>query len=140
MPIRIAVREYMSRDVVTLEPGMDVLQAIYVLLRHKISGAPVVDSSGKLIGMLTERDCMKVAIDAAFHQQSGGTVADFMATDVVAVPAEEPIIDTARRFYDGDYLRYPVVDGSGLVGMISRSDVMRVIGEFWKVGWESYEI
>lgn len=130
----------MSRDVVTLEPGMDVLQAIYVLLRHKISGAPVVDSSGKLIGMLTERDCMKVAIDAAFHQQSGGTVADFMATDVVAVPAEEPIIDTARRFYDGDYLRYPVVDGSGLVGMISRSDVMRVIGEFWKVGWESYEI
>lgn len=140
MPTRIAVRKFMSRDVVTLEPGMDVLQAIYVLLRHKISGAPVVDSSGKLIGMLTERDCMKVAIDAAFHQQSGGTVADFMATDVVAVPAEEPIIDTARRFYDGDYLRYPVVDGSGLVGMISRSDVMRVIGEFWKVGWESYEI
>jgi CBS domain-containing protein len=140
MPIRIAVREYMSRDVVTLEPGMDVLQAIYVLLRHKISGAPVIDSGGKLIGMLTERDCMKVAIDAAFHQQSGGIVADFMATDVVAVPAEEPIIDTARRFYDGDYLRYPVVDGSGLVGMISRSDVMRVIGEFWKVGWESYEI
>lgn len=140
MPTRIAVREFMSRDVVTLKPDMDVLQAIYVLLRHKISGAPVIDTDGSLIGMLTERDCMKVAIDAAFHQQSGGTVADFMVTDVVAVPAEEPIIDTARRFYDGDYLRYPVVDGSGLVGMISRSDVMRVIGEYWKVGWESYEI
>ena len=140
MPRRIAVRNYMTTDLVTLRPDMDVLQAIHVLLRHKISGAPVVDASGALVGMLTERDCMKVALDAAFHQQSGGTVADFMATDVITVPAEEAIIDTVRRFYHGDYLRYPVVDGTGLVGVISRSDAMRVIGRYWKVAWESYEI
>ncbi len=140
MPARIAVREFMSKNVVTLKPDMDVLQAIHVLLRHKISGAPVVDSGGELLGMLTERDCMRVALDAAFHQQSGGTVADFMATDVVTVPAEEAIIDTVRRFYDGEYLRYPVVDGTGLVGVISRSDAMRVIGKYWTVAWESYEI
>lgn len=140
MPRRLAVREFMSTDVVTLKPDMDVLQALYLLLRHKISGAPVVDANGALIGMLTERDCMKVALDAAFHQQSGGTVADFMATDVVTVPAEEAIIDTVRRFYDGRYLRYPVVDGTGLVGVISRSDAMRVIGEYWEVAWESYGI
>ncbi len=140
MPARLAVREFMSKNVVTLKPDMDVLQAIHVLLRHKISGAPVVDAGGRLLGMLTERDCMRVALDAAFHQQSGGTVADFMATDVVTVPAEEAIIDTVRRFYDGEYLRYPVVDGTGLVGVISRSDAMRVIGKYWKVAWESYEI
>ena len=74
---------------------------------------------------------MKVALDAAFHQQSGGTVADFMVKDVEVVSAEETIITTARRFYDATYLRYPVVDGTGLVGVISRSDVMRAIGEFW---------
>ena len=140
MPHRIAVRNFMTTDIVTLEPDMDVLQAVAILLKHRISGAPVVDASGALVGMLTERDCMKVALDAAFHQQSGGTVADFMATDVVTVPAEEAIIDTVRRFYDGDYLRYPVVDGTGLVGVISRSDAMRVIGKFWKVAWESYDI
>ena len=130
----------MTTDVVTLKPDMDVLQAVAVLLKYRISGAPVVDASGALVGMLTERDCMKVALDAAFHQQSGGTVADFMATDVVTVPAEEAIIDTVRRFYHGDYLRYPVVDGTGLVGVISRSDAMRAIGKFWKVEWESYDI
>ena len=130
----------MATDVVTLRPDMDVLQAVFILLEHKISGAPVVDADGALIGMLTERDCMKVALDAAFHQQSGGTVADFMASDVVAVPAEEAIIDTVRRFYDGKYLRYPVVDGTGLVGVISRSELMRVIGEYWKVAWESHGI
>ncbi len=138
MPKRIAVRNYMTTDIVTLKPDMDVLQAVAILLEHRISGAPVVDADGALIGMLTERDCMKVALDAAFHQQSGGTVADFMATDVVTVPAEEAIIDTVRRFYDGHYLRYPVVDGTGLVGVISRSDAMRVIGKYWKVAWESY--
>ena len=83
---------------------------------------------------------MKVALDAAFHQQSGGTVADFMATEVETVSAEEPIITTVRRFYDDTYLRFPVVDGTGLVGVISRSDVMRAIGRFWKVSWSSSEI
>ena len=140
MPVRLAVREFMSKDVVTLKADMDVLQAVHVLLRHNISGAPVVDANGALIGMLTERDCMKVALDAAFHQQSGGSVADFMASEVVAVPADEPIITTVRRFADGEYLRYPVVDGTGLVGVISRSDAMRVIGEYFKVAWESHEI
>ena len=102
-----------------------------MLLQHKISGAPVVDASGTLVGMLTERDCMKVALDAAFHQQSGGTVADFMVSDVLVVPADESIAATARRFYEEKYLRYPVVDGTGMVGVISRSDVMRAIGGSW---------
>ncbi len=139
MSARLAVRDYMTRDVVTLKPDMDVLQAIAILLKHNISGAPVVGPGGELLGMLTERDCMRVGLDAAFHQQSGGTVADYMATDVITVSAEESIVDTVRRFYDGYYLRYPVVDSSGLVGVISRSDLMRVIGEYWAVGWESNE-
>ncbi len=140
MPRRIAVRNFMTTDVVTLSPDMDVLRAISILLKHNISGAPVVDGDGALVGMLTERDCMRVGLDAAFNQQSGGTVADFMATDVTTVPAEEAIIDTVRRFYDGEYLRYPVVDGTGLVGVISRSDAMRVIGEYWAVSWQSCEL
>lgn len=130
----------MSTNIVTLKPEMDVLAAVHVLLRHKISGAPVVDADGELIGMLTERDCMKVALDAAFHQQSGGTVEDFMIPNVEVVNADEMIITTARRFYDGKYLRYPVVDGTGLVGVISRSDVMRVIGAHWAVSYESVSI
>ena len=140
MPTRITVREFMSTDVVTLRPEMDVLAAVHVLIRHKISGAPVVDADKKLVGMLTERDCMRVALDAAFHQQSGGTVAEFMISNVVVVDADESIITTARRFYDGEYLRYPVVDGTGLVGVISRSDVMQVIGQHWAVSYESVSI
>lgn len=137
---RITVREFMTTDIISLEPDLDVLRAIGVFLRHDISGAPVVDPSGELVGMLTERDCMKVALDAAFHQQSGGTVRDFMATEVVTIPAEESIVATARRFYEDTFLRFPVVDGSGMIGIISRRDVMRAMGEYWKVEWNEYTI
>ncbi len=140
MPHRLIVRDFMSTDIVTLDPDMDVLKAVHVLLRHRISGAPVVDADGRLVGMLTERDCMRVALDAAFHQQSGGTVADFMISDVQTVDADEMIVTTARRFYDRNFLRYPVVDGTGLVGVISRSDVMRVIGAHWAVSYQSFSM
>lgn len=137
---RLAIRQFMSTDFITFNPDMDILQAIHVLLNNQISGAPVVDATGELIGMLTEKDFMKVALDAAFNQQSGGTVADFMTPDVVSIPAEEPIIDTVKRFYEGGYLRYPVVDGTGLVGVVSRSEVLQAIGKYWNFAWESVEV
>lgn len=140
MPDQISVRHFMSTEIVTLDPDLDVLKAIHVLLRHDISGAPVVDKGGSLVGMLTERDCMKVALDAAFHQQSGGTVRDYMATSVETVSAEESIVTLARRFYEDTFLRFPVVDGSGMVGIISRRDVMRAMGEYWKVEWDEQRI
>ena len=140
MPDQITVRHFMSTEIVSLDPDLDVLKAIHVLLRHDISGAPVVDNSGELVGMLTERDCMKVALDAAFHQQSGGTVRDYMASNVETVSAEESIVTLARRFYEDTFLRFPVVDGSGMVGIISRRDVMRAMGEYWKVEWDEQRI
>ncbi len=140
MPDQISVRNFMSTNIVTLDPDLDVLKAIHVLLRHNISGAPVVDQQGALVGMLTERDCMKVALDAAFHQQSGGTVRDYMATDVISVSAEESIVTLARKFYEDTFLRFPVVDGSGMVGIISRRDVMRAMGEYWKVEWDEQRL
>ena len=136
----IRVRDYMSRKLVALSPATEILQALDTLVRKDISGAPVVDESGCLIGMLTEKDCMKVALNAAFDQQSSGLVEDFMETDIVTISAEEPIVTTVRRFYDDRYLRYPVVDGTGLVGVISRSDVMRAMGEYFRVEWDSRRV
>ena len=140
MTDRLTVREYMSTDIISLSPDADVLSAIYTLLNNDISGAPVIDATGELVGMLTERDCMKVALDAAYHQQSGGTVADFMVGNVEVVSAEDSIIDVIKKFYEGSYLRYPVVDGTGLVGIISRKDMMRAMGNYWKVSWDSARV
>jgi CBS domain-containing protein len=72
-------KEAMSHHLVTLQPDMDVLEALRVLVQERISGAPVLDQVGNLVGMLTERDCMHIALDAGYFSEDGGRVANFLS-------------------------------------------------------------
>ena len=130
MPIRSAtVKDYMSGKLVTFRPDTDVLDAIHELVKHGISGAPVVDDTGNLVGMLSEFDCMGVVLTAGYHGQPGGPVSDLMATDVKTVRAEVSIVDMAGIFMESGLRRYPVISGNRLVGQISRRDVLRALTE-----------
>ena len=130
---KILIRDYMSRNVVKLRPEMEILRAVHELIDMRVSGAPVVDDGDTVVGMLTERDCMKVVLNAAYHQEHGGLVKEFMATNIEVMDPETSIVDAAKNFYEKRYLRYPVVDNGRLVGVISRSDVMRAMGDYWKI-------
>jgi CBS domain-containing protein len=132
MTKKILVRDYMSKKLITLTPDMEVLRAVHILLENKVSGAPVVDEQGALAGMMTERDCMKVVLNAAYYQEYGGLVKDFMATDLVVLAPDLSIVDAAKQFYENRFLRYPVVENETLIGVISRSDVMRAMGDYWQ--------
>lgn len=130
MPIRSAtVKDYMSGKLVTFRPDTDVLDAIHELVKHGISGAPVIDDTGNLVGMLSEFDCMKVVLTAGYHGEPGGPVSDLMATDVKTVRAEVSIVDMADIFMNSGLRRYPVINGNRLVGQISRRDVLRALTE-----------
>jgi CBS domain-containing protein len=126
------VKDFMTTSVTTLSPEMEIVRALNVLIDKNISGAPVMDDSGDLVGMFTERDCMRVILNAAYHREYGGLVREIMATGVKVVTPNDSIISIARRFYDEPYQRYPVMDGDVLVGQISRSDVIRALGNVWK--------
>ena len=128
----ILVKDCMARRLITLRPDMEILNALHKLVDQDIAGAPVVNDDGRLIGVLTEKDCMKVALNAAYHSEYGGIVADFMSADVEVMAPEDSIVDAARRFLEKRYHRYPVVDNGVLVGQISRRDVMRALGEAWQ--------
>jgi len=129
MTIPIAVKHYMAKDLVTFSPDMDVLEAIQVLINKKISGAPVVDNRNNLIGLLTEKACMKVALNANYYGGKGGQVEQFMFKNVEVIEADNSIIEVAERFQNFPYRRYPVVDKNHLVGQISRRDVLRALME-----------
>jgi len=60
----IRVKDYMARRLTTLEPDTEILHAVHTLIRNNISAAPVVDKGGALIGILTEKDCMRVVLNA----------------------------------------------------------------------------
>jgi CBS domain-containing protein len=128
----IQVRDYMSRALVVLNSGMEILQALDTFVRKDISAAPVVDESGALIGILTEKDCMKVALNAAYHSEYGGIVADYMTASVISVHPDDGIVALAERFLSERYHRYPVVENGRLVGVISRRDIVRALGEAWQ--------
>jgi CBS domain-containing protein len=117
----------MARTLVTVKPETDVLDAIHELITHRIAGLPVVDDEGNLVGMLSELDCMKVALNAGYHGNWGGPVRDFMSDGIKTVDAEMSIIDLAQLFITSRFRRFPVMLGNRLVGQISRRDVLRAL-------------
>ena len=66
------VRDYMTRKLVTLSPEMEVMEAVQVLVQKQISGAPVIDRFGTLVGMLSEKDCMRIVLNAGYFGEWGG--------------------------------------------------------------------
>jgi CBS domain-containing protein len=127
----VLVKDHMSKNVVTLDPETEILKATHDLVQHDISGAPVLDSHGRLVGVLTERDCMRVAMQGDYHGTPAGLVKDFMSSDPQWVSPEQSILALADLFIKGRFHRYPVLDDGRLVGVISRRDVMQAMGKYY---------
>lgn len=125
------VNDYMSTELVTFTSDMDIHQAIRLLLERRISGAPVVDDRGKLVGVLTKKDCLKIAFSASYHKEWGGNVSDFMSRDVQTVEADTDIVEVAERFLNSSFHRFPVTRNQRLVGIISRHDVLGALDALW---------
>jgi len=106
-----------------------VLDAIHVLVSRGIAGAPVTNNRGELVGMLSEIDCMKIALHAGYHGDWGGPVSDYMTSNCETVDADMSIIDLAQHFLDTKFRRFPVVADHRLVGQISRRDVLRALSQ-----------
>jgi predicted transcriptional regulator len=123
----VRVKDYMSSKLVTFTPDMEVMAAVNLLVKHGIAGAPVVDRDGKLVGMLSERDCLQIAFIAAQDSCVAGPVSQFMSTKVETVEPDMNLTQLASMFTSKPWRRYPVLQGGKLVGQISRSDVMRAI-------------
>lgn len=124
----VKVRDYMAVSKVTFTPDMDVLKAINKMLEYGLSGAPVIDQHGNLIGFLSEKDCMQVALNAAYQQDgAGGRVSEFMTTGVETIDVETPILEVADLFLQGTFKRYPVVMDNRLVGTITRHHILQAL-------------
>lgn len=125
----VKVSDFMATRLVTLHPQTNVVEALSVLLDKKISGAPVVDDAGALVGVLSEVDLMKVIIQDSYYDEAAGVVGDFMRFPVDTVEADTDIYSLAERFLTEHRRRYPVVRYGKLVGQISRRDVLRAAQE-----------
>lgn len=132
MEIKASVGDFMVtlKDLVCFRPEMEMLEAIEWLLENKISGAPVIDDKKNLCGVLSEKDCLQLGMNAHYHNLRGGLVKDFMSKTVQTVDVSASIIDVCEQFIACHYRRLPVVDRlqeDKFVGQISRRDLLRAI-------------
>ena len=137
----ITVNEVMTRRVVTASPETTFKEAVGLLKRYRVSGLPVVDSIGKLVGVVSEADLLNKAekrepdayvLESRRHRLDRSRaaaldVASAMSREVTSVRANSPIALAAREMHLRGFKRLPVVDDDGrLVGIVSRSDLLKV--------------
>ena len=127
MPNRNA-KEVMSAVVVTLSPDDDIYGAMTTLLKKKISSAPVIDGQKRLVGILSEKDCLRILTGAAFDGMPEGTVASYMTGPVETLTPDTSVYDIVHRFLGRAFHQMPVVDEEGnVLGLVRRRDVLRAI-------------
>ncbi len=125
VPDVLCAGDVMTTRLVKLQPEQDVFQAVALLVKNKISGAPVVDTDGQLLGMFTERCCLEVLVDATYESLPSSEVGSFMIEDPVAIDENMQLLSVAQMFISQPIRRLPVLRDGKLVGQVSRRDVIR---------------
>lgn len=148
----LTVRDIMQPDVITVGPEATVRELAAILAEHKISGVPVVDEEGALLGMVSESDV--ILQDAEFHfpyyiqflesviylqslakfeerfrKTFGTKVKEVMSDEPVEISPEASIHAAATKMADYKVDRLPVIEGGRLVGIVTRGDIVRAIAE-----------
>ena len=122
----LTARAIMTEDVVTISPESSIQDAIELLLMQRISGLPVTNTEGHLIGIVSEFALLAIAYDNKVREDS---IAQHMTTEVFAVDASDPINKVADIFLVRRVRRVPVLENGRLVGLISRRDVLKAMYE-----------
>lgn len=137
--------EVMTSPVVSVTPGTSVRQVMQLMHQHKIGGIPVVDSSGKLVGIVTERDFLRPAENThrrprwsevviwprtlldKYADRHAKTVQEFMTADLVTVTEDTPVEEVARLMEKHRIKRILVTRDGRLVGIITRVDLIEAL-------------
>lgn len=147
------VADVMTRDPITVQPDAPLKDAIQILADKRISGLPVVDQSGKLVGVISETDLMwresgvtppayimlldsviylenPARYDRDLHKALGQSVGEVMSRDPVTISPDKPLRDAARILHERSVHRLPVIDDQHrIVGILTRGDVVRAMAD-----------
>jgi CBS domain-containing protein len=126
-----------AKDLITFTPEMEIAEAIDIMLKKRISGGPVLNEKRELVGMLSEKDCLKVLVQSSYHNiPSGkGLVKDFMSENVKTLEMDMDVVDCANEFLSTYYRRFPVTENGILKGQISRRDIMKAAQKIKSATW-----
>lgn len=119
------VRDCMSTHVHVIRADQDIAEVISEFVKLHITVAPVVDERGRLLGILSDTDCIMAYLEAGYEQQWNGLVSDYMTTQVETVDADDSITKVANLFLERKFRSFPVVDDNRVTGIIGRFEVLK---------------
>ena len=125
------VADYMATDLVSFAPDDDIVEAMRELLHRQLSGAPVIDQHGDMVGILSQKDCFSIVYHTAYHQDWGGKVRQYMSSPVEHLESDCSVVDAADKFLHSSFRRFPVLREGRVVGLISRHDILRALDEIY---------
>jgi len=111
-------RDIMTRDVITVMPSMTIKQLANALIKNQVSGAPVNNNKGKIIGIVSEADIVA---------KKGKDVKSIMSKKIVSIDEETSVEQIAHLMTTHHVKRVPVMRGDQLVGIVSRADIVSAI-------------
>lgn len=132
------VGQYMATDEITLQPQISINEAVDILLNFKVTGVPVLNDERKIVGMITEKDCLRLIVDSAYNNlpYEDKTVSDYMSPVVKTISLESDILDVANEFLTTNFRKFPVVNEHGrLVGQVSRRDILKAVRDMKNTTW-----
>jgi CBS-domain-containing membrane protein len=137
--------QIMTRSVITIAPDATILEAANTMLRHHVSGLPVIDAAGRLVGIVSEGDFIRrneigtqrkrgrwlkallgdSAVD--YVRERGRRVSDVMASDPITVTEDATLEEIVSAMESNDVKRLPVMKDDKLVGIVSRANLMQAV-------------
>jgi len=134
----LKVSDYMTRDLITFNPQQTIESVMQKLIKHRISGGPVVNEKNELIGVISEGDCIKQISESRYYNMpmQDKTIEKHVTMNVETIDGNMNIFDAANRFLEAKRRRFPIVENGKLVGQISQKDVLKAAmtlkGQNWK--------
>tara|TARA_R110000868_G_scaffold320583_4_gene581525 strand:+ start:14036 stop:14506 length:471 start_codon:yes stop_codon:yes gene_type:complete len=133
----LKVSDYMTRKLVTFKSNQPIEEVIDAIIKHRISGGPVVNEKNELIGVISEGDCIKEISESRYHNMpmNNHTVENYMIKDVETIDGNMNIFDAANKFLQSKRRRFPIVENGKLVGQISQKDILKAALSFKGATW-----
>lgn len=125
----ILVKDYMDFDPHAVTEQTNVRDVISKLITQGIPGAPVIDDKEQVVGFVSEQDCIAEMLNDAFYCEEPGLVTSVMRPTVITVSPQTSIVEVAQCMLKDKHKNYPVIDNGKLVGMISRSRILKALIE-----------
>ena len=138
-PSKLTVENIMTSQLVIFSPEQSIHEVMSAFIKYRISGGPVVDESGQLVGVISEADCMKEISDSRYFNLPilDKSVAHFMTKEVDTIDASTSVFDAASLFSKSSRRRFPVMKNNRLVGQVSRKDIVIAALEMKSQTWRS---